>query len=140
MYHKTSPIGIIDSGIGGFSVARKVQKLLPNENLLYFGDGANVPYGNHTGDEILTMTRYMIRFMREREVKTLLVACNTISSLIKQYRGDIDCPVLSVVEAGAQTVKSMDLDRVAVVSTCFTANFGCYPRQIGKLSDRKSVV
>lgn len=56
MFSKESPIGIIDSGIGGFSVARKVQKLLPRENLVYLGDGANTPYGNHTAEEILTMT------------------------------------------------------------------------------------
>ena len=53
MFSKESPIGIIDSGIGGFSVARKVQKLLPRENLVYLGDGANTPYGNHTAEEIL---------------------------------------------------------------------------------------
>ena len=63
MFTKTSPIGVIDSGIGGFSVARRLQKLLPYEDILYFGDGANTPYGNHTGGEILTMTRYMLRFM-----------------------------------------------------------------------------
>ena len=50
MFSKESPIGIIDSGIGGFSVARKVQKLLPRENLVYLGDGANTPYGNHTAE------------------------------------------------------------------------------------------
>ena len=69
MFSKESPIGIIDSGIGGFSVARKVQKLLPRENLVYLGDGANTPYGNHTAEEILTMTRYMLRFMEEKGVK-----------------------------------------------------------------------
>ena len=55
MITKESPIGVIDSGIGGFSVARKVQKLMPHENLLYLGDGANTPYGNHSAEEILTM-------------------------------------------------------------------------------------
>ena len=95
MFSKESPIGIIDSGIGGFSVARKVQKLLPRENLVYLGDGANTPYGNHTAEEILTMTRYMLRFMEEKGVKALLVACNTISCLIDQYRDEMSCPVLS---------------------------------------------
>ncbi len=66
MFSKESPIGIIDSGIGGFSVARAVQQLLPRENLVYLGDGANTPYGNHTAEEILTMTRYMLRFMEEK--------------------------------------------------------------------------
>ena len=95
MITKESPIGVIDSGIGGFSVARKVQKLMPHENLLYLGDGANTPYGNHSAEEILTMTRYMLRFMEEHSVKALLVACNTISCLIDQYRDEMSCPVLS---------------------------------------------
>ena len=82
MYKKTDAIGMIDSGIGGFSVARKVQQILPNENLIYLGDGANTPYGNHTADEILSMTRYMLKFMKEKNVKALLIACNTISCLI----------------------------------------------------------
>ena len=71
MITKESPIGVIDSGIGGFSVARKVQKLMPHENLLYLGDGANTPYGNHSAEEILTMTRYMLRFMEDHGVKPI---------------------------------------------------------------------
>ncbi len=140
MFQKTSPIGVIDSGIGGFSVARKVQKLLPNENLLYLGDGANTPYGNHTGDEILTMTRYMLRFMEEKGVKALLVACNTISCLIDSYRDDMSCPVLSVVEAGADAVKELDLDKVGVISTCFTADSKCYPNLIAQRSPKTQVI
>ena len=97
---KTDAIGVIDSGIGGFSVARRVQELLPQENILYLGDGANTPYGNHTAEEILEMTRYMLRFMDSHNVKALLVACNTISCLIDQYRDEMRCPVLSVVQAG----------------------------------------
>lgn len=78
MSNQNRPIGIIDSGIGGFSVARRVRRQLPNENILYFGDGGNNPYGNHTAEEILSLTRYMLDFMRQRQVKALLVACNTI--------------------------------------------------------------
>ena len=140
MFNKTSPIGVIDSGIGGFSVARKVQQLLPNENILYLGDGANTPYGNHSAEEILTMTRYMLKFMEEKGVKALLVACNTISCLIDQYRDEMSCPVLSVVEAGAQAVEELDLDKVGVISTCFTASTECYPKLIGKLSPKTEVI
>lgn len=139
MLDKTSPIGVIDSGIGGFSVARKIQKYLPNENLIYFGDSANVPYGNHTSDKILNMTRYMLRFMEQRQVKVLLVACNTISCLIDRYRDDMSCPVFSVVQAGADAVKELDLDQVGVISTCFTANSRCYPDLIEKVSPKTQV-
>lgn len=139
MLDQTSPIGIIDSGIGGFSVARKIQKYLPNENLIYFGDSANVPYGNHTSDKILNMTRYLLRFMERKRVKVLLVACNTIACLIDRCRDDMSCPVFSVVQAGADAVKELELDQVGVLSTCFTANSRCYPDLIGKQSPKTQV-
>lgn len=136
---QTSPVGIIDSGVGGFSVARKIQKYLPGENLIYFGDSVNVPYGNHTSDEILNMTRYMLRFMGRRRVKALLVACNTICCLIDRCRDDISCPVFSVVQAGADAVRELELDQVGVLSTCFTANSCCYPDLIRKSSPKTQV-
>ena len=139
MITKESPIGVIDSGIGGFSVARKVQKLMPHENLLYLGDGANTPYGNHSAEEILTMTRYMLRFMEDHGVKALLVACNTISCLIDEYRREMDCPVLSVVQAGAESAAHRPEKRVGVISTCFTASTGCYPALIAQLAPEKKV-
>lgn len=140
MLTRNCPIGIIDSGIGGFSVARRVQKLLPHENLLYLGDGANTPYGNHTGQEILELTRYMLRFMRDHEVKGLLVACNTISCLIDQYRNEMDCPVFSVVQAGADAVAQLPYQKIGVVSTCFTAESGCYPRLIEQAAPGRQII
>ncbi len=140
MLTRNCPIGIIDSGIGGFSVARRVQKLLPHENLLYLGDGANTPYGNHTGQEILELTRYMLRFMRDHEVKGLLVACNTISCLIDQYRDEMDCPVFSVVQAGADAVAQLPYQKIGVVSTCFTAESGCYPRLIEQAAPGRQII
>ena len=140
MATKTSPIGIIDSGIGGFSVALKLQKRLPHENLLYFGDGGNMPYGNHTAEEILAMTRRMIRFMAERDVKTLLVACNTISCLIDQYETDIACPLFSIVQAGADAAARTSMHKIGVISTHFTASTHCYPELIAKIAPEKAVV
>lgn len=141
MYKKTDAIGVIDSGIGGFSVARKVQEILPHENLIYFGDGFNTPYGNHTADEILTMTRYMLKFMKEKNVKALLVACNTISCLIESYRGDMEgCTVLSVVEAGSYAVQERQLKKVGIISTCFTANSKCYPDLLAKIAPTTEVI
>ena len=66
MLDKHSPIGIIDSGIGGYSVARRLQNHLPHEDFLYLGDGANTPYGNHSAQEILHMTRRLLQFMAQR--------------------------------------------------------------------------
>ena len=140
MVTKESPIGVIDSGIGGFSVARKVQKLMPHENLLYLGDGANTPYGNHSAEEILTMTRYMLRFMEDHGVKALLVACNTISCVIDRCADAVSCPTFNAVQAGADAVSRLDVDRVGVISTVFTHNSRCYPQRILAQSPKKLVV
>lgn len=137
--NQTSPIGVIDSGIGGFSVAKKVQECLPWEDILYFGDGANTPYGNHNANTILSMTQYMLEFMRQRNIKLLLVACNTISCLIDFYQSEMECPVLSVVEAGAQAAASASGNKIGVVSTCFTHLTGCYPKAIHAIAPEKQV-
>ncbi len=140
MQQNTRPIGIIDSGIGGFSVTKKVQQILPNENLVYLGDGANTPYGNYSQQDILTLTRHMIQFMADKQVKALLIACNTISCLIEEYENDIDCPVLSVVQAGAQAACLQSGKKIGVISTCFTASTGCYPTSIAQLDASRTVI
>ena len=79
---KLSPVGVFDSGVGGFSVVKEIQKVLPGEDVLYYGDSANMPYGNRSGEEILHLTRQILAFLERRGVKAAAVACNTISSLI----------------------------------------------------------
>jgi glutamate racemase len=140
MYKKESPIGVIDSGVGGFSVVLELQSILPSENILYLGDGANTPYGNHDEKDILKMTRYMLQFMDAQGVKALLVACNTISCLIDSYRDEMSCPVLSIVDAGAEAVREANLKKVGIISTCFTEKTKCYPRQIQKISPQTKVI
>lgn len=140
MSDQNSPIGVLDSGIGGFSVARQVQKLLPGEELLYFGDGAHIPYGNHSGKEIVSMARYMFQFMEQRRVKALLVACNTISCVISQCGEEVSCPTINAVQAGADVVSAMDVERVGVISTVFTHNARIYPQKILAQSPKKMVV
>ncbi len=130
MTERERPIGILDSGIGGFSVVRQVQRLLPGEELLYFGDGAHVPYGNHPAQKIVALARYMFRFMQQRRVKALLVACNTISCVAEQCMDLVSCPVFNAVQAGADAVAALGVERVGVISTVFTHNCRTYPREI----------
>ena len=137
---KNRPIGILDSGIGGFSVARQVQQLLPGEELIYFGDGAHIPYGNHPREKIVAMARYMFSFMERRKVKALLVACNTISCVVDQCADAVSCPVFNAVQAGADAVSGLELERVGVISTVFTHNSRCYPQKILAQSPKKLVV
>ena len=140
MFKEERPVGILDSGIGGFSVARQVQRLLPGENLIYFGDGAHIPYGNHSEQTIVAMARYMFQFMEQREVKALLVACNTISCVIDQCKDAVSCPTFNAVQAGADAVFDLDVEKVGVISTVFTHNSRCYPQKILARSPKKLVV
>ena len=140
MSDQHSPVGILDSGIGGFSVARQVQRMLPGENLLYFGDGAHIPYGNHPEETIVAMARYMFRFMEERDVKALLVACNTISCVLDRCADAVSCPTFNAVQAGADAAARLEVDKVGVISTVFTHNSRVYPQKILALSPRKLVV
>lgn len=140
MFHRKSPIGVLDSGIGGFSVARRVQQLLPGEDLIYFGDGAHIPYGNHSEQTIVAMARYMFHFMEEQGVKALLVACNTISCVIDQCLDAVSCPTFNAVQAGADAVSALELEKVGVISTVFTHNSRCYPQKILAQSPKKLVV
>lgn len=140
MLHPTAPIGVLDSGIGGFSVVRQVQRLLPGEELIYFGDGAHIPYGNHAREDIVAMARYMFRFMEERGVKALLVACNTISCVIDACKDAVSCPIFNAVQAGADAVAGLEVDKVGVISTVFTHTSRAYPNKILARSPRKLVV
>lgn len=130
MSDRNSPIGILDSGIGGFSVALQVQRLLPGERLIYFGDGANVPYGNHPEETIVALSRYMFEFMEQQQVKVLLVACNTISCVVDRCRDAVSCPTFHTIQVGADAAVRSGCGRIGVISTVFTHNSGLYPKRI----------
>ena len=82
---RSQKIGVLDSGVGGLTVVRAMQQLLPGEDVIYFGDSANVPYGNKDRSEILALMNKILDFMEENEVKAIAVACNTLSTLYDVY-------------------------------------------------------
>lgn len=86
------------------------------------------------------MARYMFRFMEERRVKALLVACNTISCVAEECADTVSCPLFSAVQAGADAVAGLEVDKVGVISTVFTHNTRIYPKKILSQSPRKLVV
>jgi len=130
MLNSSAPIGVMDAGLGGFTTVKELQKLLPCENIIYLGEGKYQPYGNRSEDEILFLTRQILDFLREKGVKAVAVACNTISTLIEKYQPFYDFKIFSIVQAGAQDVITMNLREVGVLSTVFTAQTGQYARLI----------
>src|ERR1700749_3524856 len=77
----SQPIGIFDSGIGGLTVANAIQKVLPHESLIYFGDTAHLPYGDKSPDSIKYYSIRIAQFLLQKKAKVIVIACNTASSL-----------------------------------------------------------
>ena len=73
---KTAPIGVFDSGVGGLTVVREMIRQLPNENIVYFGDTARVPYGSKSQNTIIRFSEQIIRFLKNKKVKAIVIAMN----------------------------------------------------------------
>lgn len=121
-------IGVFDSGIGGLTVMRALMARLPNENLIYFGDTARVPYGVKSASTIGTYAAEITQFLLEKKVKMLIVACNTIAAVASQTVNDLSAvPVLDVLDAGARAAVAQTRSKhVGVIGTLTTINSGAY--------------
>ena len=124
------PIGVLDSGVGGLTVVQSLKEVLPGEDLLYFGDSANCPYGNRTKEDILRLMNHILDFMEEKQVKAIAVACNTLSTLYDDYAPARHTRIFSIVQAAADDVARRNLKEVGLVCTEFTANSGLYQKLI----------
>ena len=92
---KTAPVGVFDSGVGGLTVAREISRQLPNENIVYFGDTARVPYGSKSQNTIIRFSEQIIRFLKTKQVKAIVIACNTASALaLDAVRDEFDIPIM----------------------------------------------
>lgn len=130
MFQNSRPIGVIDSGVGGLTVVRQIQRLLPGEDIIFFGDSANCPYGNRSADEIYALALRMLRYLESQDVKCVAIACNTISSLADRLRPECPFPLLSIVESGADYIVREKLPSVGLLATEFTASSGVYDARI----------
>lgn len=124
------PIGVLDSGVGGLTVLKELQNHLPNESIFYFGDNANVPYGNKSEEEIYYLTKRMIDFLIEKDVKLILVACNTISSILDRYFQDYSLPIISIIKPAVDYLIREKIREVGVIATVFTIESGAYEKLI----------
>ena len=119
-------IGIIDSGLGGLTVVKEFRRLLPDESIIYLGDNRNVPYGNKTEYEIIELTKKMIDYLIQKDVKLIAVACNTISSLLERYFLDSKIPIVSIINPATHYVNKGKFESVGVVATRFTIGTNIY--------------
>lgn len=129
------PIGIFDSGVGGLTVTRAVMELLPHERIVYFGDTARVPYGVKSAGTVNRYAAEIVRFLLAREVKLLIVACNTMAAVALPAIAALSpVPVLEVIEAGAKSaLAATTTGRIGIIATPSTIGSGAYPSAIARL-------
>lgn len=139
--HRSSPIGVFDSGVGGLTVVREIMRQLPDEKIVYFGDTARVPYGSKSKNTIMKYSRQIIRFLRTKEIKAIVVACNTASAYaLEEIKNEIEIPIIGVVKPGAKiAVKTTQNNRIGIIGTEATINTGIYTELIRKDSDGAKV-
>ena len=139
---KAAPIGVFDSGIGGLTVTREIMRQLPDENIVYFGDTARVPYGSKSKENIIRFSRQIVRFLKTRHVKAIVVACNTASALaLDTLRQETDIPVMGVVEPGARAaVRETRNGKIGVIGTEATIRSEMYTQVIRRMLPDAEVI
>lgn len=137
-----APIGVFDSGVGGLTVVREIMRQLPQERIVYFGDTARVPYGSKSQETIIRYSRQIIRFLKTRNVKAIVVACNTASALaLPIIREELDIPIIGVVRPGAQVAAcTTTRNIVGIIGTEATVNSAIYTSTIQSINPDIQVI
>lgn len=133
---KEKPIGVFDSGIGGLTVVKRLSSMLPAENLIYFGDTARVPYGSKSNSTVIEYSLQNAHFLMEKNVKAIVVACNTASSVaIQELKNNFKVPIIGMIEPGAKyALSNSSSGRIGVIGTRATITNQAYSKEIKKLN------
>ena len=129
------PIGIFDSGIGGLTVAHAISKLLPNEQIVYFGDTAHLPYGDKSPELIHSFVKKISQFLLdEKQCKSVIIACNTASATSYEFLRDLhqgNYPIINVIDPIVEAiVKDDNLNNIGLIATKTTIESGVYQEKM----------
>lgn len=129
------PIGVFDSGLGGLTAVRELRRVLPGETIVYFGDTGRVPYGSRSRDTIIQYAKQDIAFLLSQNVKYIMAACGTVSSILPaEVSGRLPVPYTGVLEAAARAAaKATCIRRIGVIGTAATIRSGSYERLLRAL-------
>lgn len=126
------PIGVFDSGVGGLTVVKQIMKILPHEDIVYFGDTARVPYGSKSKDAVTKFSKQIVRFLQTKNVKAIIIACNTVSSnSLGVLQEEFDTPLFGVVMPGvAEAICATKNKKVGIIGTLATVRSNAYTELI----------
>ena len=139
---RNSPIGIFDSGIGGLTVANAIKKVLPNENIIYFGDTEHLPYGEKSQEAIQNFSKKIIKFLIKEQCKTIVIACNSASSVIERsITDDVGGPfIFNVIDPVIEEIiRKNNHYKIGVIGTKATIDSNIYAKKIKKKSSTITV-
>ncbi len=131
---RSAPLGFFDSGVGGLTVVRAAQHLLPHEDIIYLGDTARVPYGSKSPQTIREFAAEDVRFLLDHGVKAVVIACNTATAhALPALREQFDLPILGVIEPGVEaTLADPETDRVGIIATRGTIRSHAYQHALAQ--------
>lgn len=136
------PIGVFDSGLGGLTAVRSLRQILPEENLIYFGDTARVPYGGRSRETLLRYARQDVRFLRTHDLKAILIACGTVSTTsLDTLQRENDLPIVGVVEPTCRRALLVTKNkRVGIIATLASIRSGAYEATLRRLDPDVEVI
>lgn len=136
------PIGFIDSGVGGLTVVKEAMKQLPNENFIYLGDTARCPYGPRPKEQVIQFTWEMARFLLNKKIKMLVIACNTATAVaLDEIKEQLPIPVVGVIMPGTRAaVKATKNHRIGVIGTKGTVKSASYKHAIKEKNESTEVI
>lgn len=139
---KNKPVGIFDSGVGGLTVLKEIAKLLPNEDLIYLGDTARVPYGIRSAETVIKYSIECANFLFKKGIKMLVVACNTSSSVsLEILKEKLPIPVIGVIEPGVRAaLRSSKNGKIGIIGTEATVQSEAYPKKIKSINPEIEVI
>lgn len=138
--NNNSPIGVFDSGVGGLSVFKELINFLPNENYIYFGDTYNLPYGTKSKEELINITGNIFDFFESKNVKAVVMACNTTSAITYDVLKDkYSFKIYPIVQTVAESIANKGYSNIGIFATNATINAHAYKNEIGKYNQKVNV-
>ncbi len=134
-HHNDRPIGVFDSGLGGLTVVRAIRKVLPSQDIVYLGDTARVPYGTKSETVIKRFAEEDVEFLRKFDVKLIVVACHTVSSVAFQHlrQNHPELPIISVLEPSVEAaIRATKTHKIGIIGTVATIHSKRHEHELHK--------
>jgi len=140
MNSSNGPIGLFDSGVGGLTVARAIARRLPNEDILYFGDTAHLPYGEKSPDLIRKFSLEIANHLIKKGAKIIVIACNSASAIAYEFLSkQLDVPVFNVIDPIVQELEKYQSQSIGIWGTRATINSNVYQEKLNKLLPKAQI-